>query len=59
LFRWSMDKVPYYALPRYIEFRESLPRNPQGRVLKYALRAEGKTPTTWDHEDTDIKIEKR
>jgi crotonobetaine/carnitine-CoA ligase len=59
LFRWSVDKVPYYALPRYIEFRESLPRNPQGRVLKYELREEGKTAATWDLDDTDIKVEKR
>ena len=59
LFRWSMGKVPYYALPRYIEFRESLPKNPQGRVLKYELREQGKTPATWDSEETDIKIEKR
>jgi len=59
LFRWSMGRVPYYALPRYIEFRESLPKNPQGRVLKYELRQQGKTATTWDLEETDIKIEKR
>lgn len=26
--------VPYYALPRYIEFRDSMPKNPQGRVLR-------------------------
>jgi crotonobetaine/carnitine-CoA ligase len=59
LFRWAMGKVPYYGLPRYIEFRESLPKNPQGRVLKYELREQGKTPATWDLEETDIKIEKR
>jgi len=59
LFRWAIDLVPYYALPRYIEFRTSLPKNPQGRVLKYQLREEGKTPTTWDLEETDIKISKR
>jgi carnitine-CoA ligase len=59
LFQWSTDAVPYYALPRYIEFRESLPKNPQGRVLKYLLRDEGKTATTWDLEDTDIKVSKR
>jgi carnitine-CoA ligase len=59
LFRWAMGKVPYYALPRYIEFRDSLPKNPQGRVLKYELRAQGKTAATWDLEETDIKIEKR
>lgn len=59
LFHWSVDKLPYYALPRYIEFRESLPKNPQGRVLKYALRDEGKTGRTWDLEATDIKVAKR
>jgi carnitine-CoA ligase len=59
LFRWATDSVPYYALPRYIEFRSSLPKNPQGRVLKYQLRDEGKTAGTWDLEDTDIKVSKR
>jgi len=59
LFKWATDSVPYYALPRYIEFRYSLPKNPQGRVLKYLLRDEGKTPDTWDWEETDIKVAKR
>ncbi len=59
LFHWSTDKVPYYALPRYIEFRDTLPKNPQGRVLKYELREEGKTAKTWDLEDTDIQVAKR
>jgi crotonobetaine/carnitine-CoA ligase len=59
LFHWATDAVPYYALPRYIEFRESLPKNPQGRVLKYQLRDEGKTAHTWDLETTDIKVSKR
>lgn len=59
LFRWAADAVPYYALPRYIEFRTSLPKNPQGRVLKYQLRDEGKTATTWDLDDTDIPVAKR
>lgn len=59
LFHWATDAVPYYALPRYIEFRETLPKNPQGRVLKYQLRDEGKTAATWDLEATDIKVAKR
>jgi crotonobetaine/carnitine-CoA ligase len=36
-----------------------LPKNPQGRVLKYLLRDEGKTENTWDLDDTDIKVAKR
>lgn len=59
LFCWSSDKVPYYALPRYIEFRETLPKNPQGRVLKYQLRDEGKTAATWDQEASGITVAKR
>ena len=59
LFYWATNAVPYYALPRYIEFRTSLPKNPQGRVLKYELREEGKTKSTWDLEDTNIKVAKR
>ncbi len=59
LCRWCLDKVPYYAVPRYIEFRETLPKNPQGRVLKYQLRDEGATPATWDIDTSDVRVSKR
>lgn len=47
LHEWSVGRVPRYAMPRYIEFRTELPRNPVGRVLKHQLRAEGITGDTW------------
>lgn len=47
LHEWCDGRVPRYAMPRYIEFRDQLPRNPVGRVLKHQLRAEGVTGTTW------------
>ena len=59
LFRWCIDQLPYFALPRYIEFRAELPRSPVGRVLKRELRAEGVTPTTWDAEASGITYDKR
>src|SRR4029079_10033864 len=59
LFRWCIDQLPYFALPRYIEFRPELPRSPVGRVLKRELRTEGVTPSTWDAEAADISYEKR
>jgi carnitine-CoA ligase len=59
LCRWSVDKVPYFALPRYIEFRPDLPRNPVGRVLKYQLRDEGVTEETWDREAAGFTFERR
>ena len=59
LFLWCVEQLPYFALPRYIEFRDELPRSPVGRVLKRELRDEGATPTSWDLEASDVKFEKR
>jgi carnitine-CoA ligase len=59
LFRWSIDQLPYFALPRFIEFRDALPRSPVGRVLKRELRDEGVTATTWDAEAAGISYERR
>lgn len=59
LCRWSADNIPYYAVPRYYEFRQEIPRNPLGRVMKYELRDEGVTPTTFDMEKAGIKIARR
>ena len=56
---WIAERVPYFAVPRYIEFRKELPKNPQDKVLKYQLRQEGVTEATWDLETSDIQIEKR
>jgi crotonobetaine/carnitine-CoA ligase len=59
LCRWAVERVPYFALPRYIEFRDDLPRNPVGRVLKYQLRDDGVTATTWDREAAGFEFERR
>ena len=58
LCRWSIDKVPYYAVPRFIEFRKQLPKNTQDKVLKFQLRDEGYTPNTWDRTLSDIVVSK-
>ncbi len=59
LCRWVAERVPYFAIPRYVEFRDDLPRNPVGRVLKYQLRDEGVTETTWDREAAGVTFERR
>jgi crotonobetaine/carnitine-CoA ligase len=59
LCKWSIDNLPYFAVPRYIEFRGDLPRNPVGRVLKYQLRDEGCTDKTWDREKSGLELKKR
>jgi osmoprotectant transport system ATP-binding protein len=57
LFRWCIDQLPYFALPRYIELRAELPRSPVGRVLKRELRSEGVTASTWDAEAAGVTYE--
>jgi crotonobetaine/carnitine-CoA ligase len=59
LCRWCVDRLPYFAVPRFIEFRTELPRSPFGRILKYQLRDQGCTPNTWDRETTDFELSKR
>jgi crotonobetaine/carnitine-CoA ligase len=56
---WSVDRLPYFAVPRYVEFRSELPKNSVGRILKYQLRDDGRTPTTWDREESDLEIQRR
>lgn len=48
ILEWARSRIPRFALPRYIEFRGALPKNPIGRVLKFRLREEGVTAATWD-----------
>jgi crotonobetaine/carnitine-CoA ligase len=59
LFRWCIDQLPYFVLPRYIELRAELPRSPVGRVLKRELRDEPIGAHVWDAEAAGITYEKR
>jgi crotonobetaine/carnitine-CoA ligase len=43
-----MEHVPHFAVPRFYELLDALPRNPIGRVLKFELRDAGLTPGTVD-----------
>jgi crotonobetaine/carnitine-CoA ligase len=59
LCRWIADRVPYFAIPRYIEFRSDLPRSEVGRILKKQLRQEGAPAGTWDREAAGVEFERR
>ncbi|MNZ12009.1 Long-chain-fatty-acid--CoA ligase [compost metagenome] len=56
---WSVERLPRFAVPRYIEFRETLPRTSTGKAQKYLLRDEGVTPRTWDRISSSILIPKK
>lgn len=56
LCRWSFSRLPYFAVPRYIEIRQELPKNDTGRIAKARLRDEGLTPATWDREAAGLTV---
>jgi crotonobetaine/carnitine-CoA ligase len=47
------DDLARFAIPRYIEFVESLPKTASERVAKPAVRARGITPAAWDAESAN------
>jgi carnitine-CoA ligase len=49
---FCVERMPYFAVPRYVEVMEQLPKNVIGRVLKPDLRQRGVTTSTWDREQT-------
>ena len=56
LIRHCNDRMPYFAVPRYVEFMESLPKTPTERIEKYKLKQAGITPNTWDREKAGVQI---
>ncbi len=58
LARFVNDNAPYFFVPRYIEFVDSLPYTPTNKVQKFKLREKGLTPQTWDRTKTDFKLKK-
>jgi crotonobetaine/carnitine-CoA ligase len=58
LLAFCEERMPYFAVPRYVEFVEKLPKTPTDRVQKNLLREMGLTSNTWDREKAGYKIKK-
>jgi crotonobetaine/carnitine-CoA ligase len=56
LLEFAIKSLPYFMVPRFIEFKAELPRTPTMRVKKIALREEGCTQATWDCEKAGLRI---
>jgi len=45
---WCESRLPHFAVPRYIDVLEDLPRTENGKIQKYRLREHGVTAATWE-----------
>jgi crotonobetaine/carnitine-CoA ligase len=56
LTRWMAERMPYYAVPRYLEFLPELPRTPSTqRVTKAELVARGRE-FAWDRAAAGLAV---
>ncbi len=56
LIKFCEDRMAYFMVPRYVEFRDELPKTPTQRVEKYKLQVEGHGPQTWDREKAGYRL---
>jgi crotonobetaine/carnitine-CoA ligase len=50
--------MPYFAVPRYVEVVEEIPRSAMGKPLKSILRERGVTESTWDRDQAGYLVER-
>ena len=58
LIRWCEPRMAYFAIPRYIAIRDSLPKTPSERVEKFKLKSEGITADCWDREKAGVVLQR-
>jgi crotonobetaine/carnitine-CoA ligase len=58
LISFCSQNMPYYMVPRFIEFVDSLPKTPSQKIEKYKLKelAESRRSEIWDREKAGIKL---
>ena len=58
LHEYCAQRMPYFAVPRYIEYVAEIPKTANEKVRKNVLREQGITPNTWDREAAGIQVRK-
>lgn len=58
LIKYCEPLLPYFAVPRFVEFVAALPTTENGKVQKYKLSERGVTPDTWDREAAGYKLKR-
>jgi crotonobetaine/carnitine-CoA ligase len=56
---WCEPRLAYFAVPRYVDIRESLPKTQTEKVQKQVLRGEGVTSTAFDRGPSGRRMRER
>lgn len=56
LFEHFRETLPFFAVPRYVEVLDALPKTATMRVQKHILRSAGVTSSTWDLEALGFSV---
>jgi carnitine-CoA ligase len=56
LLDYAQERLPHFAVPRYIRFVVALPKNEQQRIQKFVLREAGVAEDTWDRESVGYVV---
>jgi len=56
LFEFGIERLPRFAVPRYVRFLEAMPKTPSQRVQKHLLRQEGVAADAVDREALGIVV---
>jgi crotonobetaine/carnitine-CoA ligase len=58
LIKFCEPRLPYFAVPRYLEFVSELPMTESGKVQKYKLTERGVSAATWDREAAGYRVKR-
>lgn len=58
LMEFCAPRLPYFAVPRFIDFVADLPQTENGKIRKYELRERGVTASTWDREAVGYRLKR-
>jgi len=53
---FCVPRMPYFAVPRYVEFVDEIPKTPSAKIQKNKLRERGLGDATWDRESVGYKV---
>ncbi|MBI2964348.1 MAG: AMP-binding protein [Deltaproteobacteria bacterium] len=59
LLDFCQGRMAHYAVPRYVDFVEDIPKTGTQRVQYGVLRERGITPTAWDRERAGYQVSKK